>query len=76
MYGTEVADLAMVSGIGAAVRRVSGMKNLPCVDIHVLQEPHHVDEASNALEPELSDEQYGRSSPVPKKCGNSGSLLF
>jgi pyrroloquinoline quinone (PQQ) biosynthesis protein C len=59
MYGTEVADLAMVSGIGAAVRRVSGMKNLPWVDIHVLQEPHHVDEASNALEPELSDEQYG-----------------
>lgn len=59
MYGTEVADLAMVSGIGAAVRRVSGMKNLLWVDIHVLQEPHHVDEASHALEPELSDEQYG-----------------
>ena len=59
MYGTEVADLAMVSGIGVAVRRVSGMKNLPWVDIHVLQEPHHVDEASNALEPELSAEQYG-----------------
>jgi pyrroloquinoline quinone (PQQ) biosynthesis protein C len=59
MYGTEVADLAMVSGIGVAVRRVSGMKNLPWVDIHVLQEPHHVDAASNALEPKLSDEQYG-----------------
>src|SRR6476646_10239569 len=59
MYGTEVADLAMVSGIGVAVRRVSGMKNLPWVDIHVLQEPHHVDEASEALEPELSPEQYG-----------------
>jgi pyrroloquinoline quinone (PQQ) biosynthesis protein C len=59
MYGTEVADLAMVSGIGVAVRRVSGMKNLPWVDIHVLQEPHHVDKASDALEPELSAEQYG-----------------
>jgi pyrroloquinoline quinone (PQQ) biosynthesis protein C len=58
MYGTEVADLAMVSGIGVAVRRVSGLKNLPWVDIHVLQEPHHVDEASNALEPELSTDQY------------------
>jgi len=58
MYGTEVADLAMVSGIGVAVRRVSGMKNLPWVDIHVLQEPNHVDKASNALEPELSSEQY------------------
>lgn len=59
MYGTEVADLAMVSGIGVAVRRISGMKSLPWVDIHVLQEPHHVNEASNALEPELSSEQYG-----------------
>lgn len=58
MYGTEVADLAMVSGIGVAVRKVSGMKNLPWVDIHVLQEPHHVDKASDALEPELSAEQY------------------
>ncbi len=58
MYGTEVADLAMVSGIGAAVRRVTGMKNLPWVDIHVLQEPNHVNKASDALEPELSDEQY------------------
>jgi pyrroloquinoline quinone (PQQ) biosynthesis protein C len=58
MYGTEVADLAMVSGIGVAVRRVSGMKNLPWVDIHVLQEPNHVDKASHALEPELSSEQY------------------
>ena len=60
MYGTEVADLAMVSGIGAAVRRVSGMKNLPWVDIHVLQEPNHVDKASNALEPELSPEEYAK----------------
>jgi pyrroloquinoline quinone (PQQ) biosynthesis protein C len=58
MYGTEVADLAMVSGIGLAVRKVSGMKSLPWVEIHVLQEPHHVDQASGALEPELSAEQY------------------
>jgi pyrroloquinoline quinone (PQQ) biosynthesis protein C len=58
MYGTEVADLAMVSGIGVAVRKVSGLKDLPWVDIHVLQEPHHVNEASHALEPELSAEQY------------------
>jgi pyrroloquinoline quinone (PQQ) biosynthesis protein C len=60
VYGTEVADLAMVSGIGAAVRQVSGMKNLPWVDIHVLQEPNHVDKASNALEPELSTDDYQR----------------
>ena len=60
VYGTEVADLAMVSGIGAAVRQVSGMKNLPWVDIHVLQEPNHVDKASNALEPELSSDDFQR----------------
>lgn len=58
VYGTEVADLAMVSGIGAAVRQVSGMKNLPWVDVHVLQEPNHVDKASSALEPELSSDDY------------------
>ncbi|HEY2117411.1 MAG TPA: iron-containing redox enzyme family protein [Candidatus Angelobacter sp.] len=60
VYGTEVADLAMVSGIGAAVRQVSGMKKLPWVDIHVLQEPNHVDKASNALEPEFSTDDYQR----------------
>jgi hypothetical protein len=34
------------------------MKNLPWVDIHVLQEPNHVDKASSALEPELSSDDY------------------
>jgi pyrroloquinoline quinone (PQQ) biosynthesis protein C len=60
VYGTEVADLAMVSGIGAAVRQVSGLKSLPWVDIHVLQEPNHVAKASTALEPELSIDDYQR----------------
>jgi pyrroloquinoline quinone (PQQ) biosynthesis protein C len=60
VYGTEVADLAMVSGIGAAVRQVSGLKNLPWVDIHVLQEPHHVDKAGDALQPELSSDDFDR----------------
>ena len=60
VYGTEVADLAMVSGIGAAVRQVSGLKSLPWVDIHVLQEPSHVDKASDALEPELSSDDFDR----------------
>ena len=58
VYGTEVADLAMVSGIGAAVRQVSGLKNLPWVDIHVLQEPNHVDKAGDALQPELSSDDF------------------
>ena len=50
VYGTEVADLAMVAGIGNAVRRVSGLETLPWVDIHILQEPDHVDQANEALE--------------------------
>lgn len=60
VYGTEVADLAMVSGIGAAVRQVSGLEHLPWVDIHVLQEPDHVDKAGDALEPELSSDDFQR----------------
>jgi hypothetical protein len=60
VYGTEVADLAMVSGIGAAVRQVSGLNKLPWVDIHVLQEPNHVDKAGDALEPELSGDDFER----------------
>jgi pyrroloquinoline quinone (PQQ) biosynthesis protein C len=58
VYGTEVADLAMVSGIGAAVRQISGLKNLPWVDIHVLQEPNHVNKAGDALQPELSSDDF------------------
>jgi pyrroloquinoline quinone (PQQ) biosynthesis protein C len=50
VYGTEVADLVMVAGIGNAVRRVSGMKDLPWVDIHIQQEPDHVEQANEALE--------------------------
>jgi hypothetical protein len=60
VYGTEAADLAMVSGIGVAVRKVSGLKNLPWVDIHVLQEPNHVDKAGDALQPELSSDDFDR----------------
>jgi pyrroloquinoline quinone (PQQ) biosynthesis protein C len=55
VYGTEVADLAMVAGIGNAVRRVSGMKDLPWVDIHIQQEPDHVEQASEALEAGFGD---------------------
>jgi pyrroloquinoline quinone (PQQ) biosynthesis protein C len=50
VYGTEVADLAMVAGIGQAVTRVSGIKSLPWVDIHIQQEPEHVEQASEALD--------------------------
>lgn len=57
VYGTEVADLAMVAGIGNAVRRVSGLESLPWVDIHILQEPDHVDQANEALEVGFSPEE-------------------
>jgi pyrroloquinoline quinone (PQQ) biosynthesis protein C len=50
VYGTEVADLAMVGGIGQAVTRVSGMSSLPWVDIHIQQEPEHVEQATEALD--------------------------
>ncbi|HZF10350.1 MAG TPA: iron-containing redox enzyme family protein [Thermoanaerobaculia bacterium] len=55
VYGTEVADLAMVAGMGVAVRRVSGLKDLPWVDIHIQQEPDHVEQASEALEANFSE---------------------
>jgi pyrroloquinoline quinone (PQQ) biosynthesis protein C len=57
VYGTEVADLAMVSGVGQMVRSVSGAKELPWVDIHVQQEPDHVEQASEALEPNFTPEE-------------------
>ena len=60
VYGTEVADLAMVGGIGNAVRRVTGVQNLPWVDIHVLQEPDHVEQVNEAIEPDFSPGEIDR----------------
>ncbi len=39
----------MVSTIGAAVRRVSGVDDNEWISIHVQQEPEHVEEAEHAL---------------------------
>jgi pyrroloquinoline quinone (PQQ) biosynthesis protein C len=55
LYGTEVADLAMVSGIGISVKRVTGEKQLPWVAIHAHQEPGHIESAQDALPVELSE---------------------
>lgn len=60
VYGTEVADLAMVAGIGNAVRRVSGLKDLAWVDIHIQQEPGHVEQANEALEVGFSAADFDR----------------
>jgi len=57
LYGTEVADLAMVSGIGTAVRRVTGAKRLEWVDIHVQQEPEHVSRANETVALDFSESE-------------------
>lgn len=57
MYGTEVADLAMVSTIGGLVRETTQRQDLPWVDIHVRQEPDHIDSSNQTLRPALTVEQ-------------------
>ena len=57
LYGTEVADLTMVSGIGHAVRKTTGADALPWVDIHVHQEPEHVIRANAAVASPFAPEQ-------------------
>ena len=54
IFATEVADLAMVSGIGTAVERATGASDIEWVNIHVAQEPDHVEEADHAMLPSFS----------------------
>lgn len=49
IFATEVTDLLMVSSIGQAVSQVTGVPYNEWVDIHVLQEPDHVDSANEAM---------------------------
>lgn len=49
LYGTEVVDLPMVSTIGELMRRSTGQRNLPWVNIHVAQEPGHVESSNETL---------------------------
>jgi pyrroloquinoline quinone (PQQ) biosynthesis protein C len=63
LYGTEVVDLQMVATIGALMKRCTGLRTLPWVDIHVQQEPGHVESSSEALDQALDqsldqDEQH------------------
>src|SRR3990167_10653526 len=55
IFGTEAADLAMVSAIGSAVSRCSGKKNLEWVNIHIQQETDHTDSVDTALTSNLSN---------------------
>ncbi len=57
LYGTEVVDLPMVATIGELMRRCTGKRNLPWVNIHVSQEPGHVDSANETLKPAFTEEQ-------------------
>ncbi|MEA2174978.1 MAG: hypothetical protein QOD00_2570 [Blastocatellia bacterium] len=57
LYGTEVVDLPMVSTIGELMRRCTGKRNLPWVNIHVAQEPGHVVSASETLNPSFTPEE-------------------
>ena len=57
LYGTEVVDLPMVATIGELMRRCTGKKDLPWVNIHVSQEPGHVNSASETLKVALTPEE-------------------
>ena len=50
LYGTEVVDLQMVATIGALMKRCTGLRTLPWVDIHVQQEPGHVESSTLTLD--------------------------
>lgn len=57
VYATEVADLAMVSSIGYSVANISGktLKELPWADIHIKQEPNHVNNVNNSIDISVSE---------------------
>jgi len=57
LYGTEVVDLPMVATIGELMRRCTGKRDLPWVNIHVAQEPGHVDSANATLKPAFTPEE-------------------
>jgi len=57
LYGTEVVDLPMVSTIGELMRRSTGRRNLPWVNIHVAQEPGHVKSSNETLKPSFTAEE-------------------
>jgi pyrroloquinoline quinone (PQQ) biosynthesis protein C len=49
IFATETTDLLMVSSIGTAIERTTGIADNEWVTIHVEQEPGHVEEAHHAL---------------------------
>lgn len=57
IFATENTDLLMVSSIGKAIERTTGITDNHWVAIHVEQEPDHVEEANHALMTNFSAEQ-------------------
>ncbi len=57
IFATETTDLLMVSSIGKAIGRTTGVTDNEWVAIHVEQEPDHVEEANHALMNDFSAEQ-------------------
>src|SRR5215213_1052773 len=57
LYGTEVMDLQMVATIGELMRRCTGKDDLPWVNIHVDQEPGHVESSESSIRPVLTAEE-------------------
>jgi pyrroloquinoline quinone (PQQ) biosynthesis protein C len=57
IYATEVTDLLMVSSIGTVVRKATGAIALEWVDIHVEQEPDHVEEANHTMARCFTDDE-------------------
>jgi pyrroloquinoline quinone (PQQ) biosynthesis protein C len=49
IFATENTDLLMVSSIGTAIKRTTGVTDNEWVNIHTEQEPDHVEEANHAL---------------------------
>lgn len=60
LYGTEVVDLPMVATIGALMKRSTGLRTLPWVDIHVAQEPGHVASSTQTLDQALDQDEQQR----------------
>jgi heme oxygenase-like protein len=56
LYGTEVMDLQMVATIGELMRRCTGKQDLPWVNVHVNQEPGHVQSSESSIRPVLTAE--------------------
>ncbi|MEV4706156.1 iron-containing redox enzyme family protein [Actinoplanes sp. NPDC049316] len=60
IFATENTDLLMVSSIGKAIERTTGVTGNEWVSIHVEQEPEHVEEAGHALLADFTAEEEDR----------------